>query len=103
MGPDDITLAHESGHTAAALCLGVPVTPDWPLDPEDGPDCERADRRKLGELAKAFGLTERDWDRILLATLNLTLSPKYRRLVVQITGLLDYVPVLDRTVLSSLA
>jgi hypothetical protein len=77
--------------------------PRWPLDPLDGPDCERQDRTLLAELAERVGLTERDYNSIEATALRLSATSDFDRIVVGITGAMGYRPVLDRGDLALLA
>lgn len=65
--------------------------PAWPLDP----DHFRPGSDEHTIAALAAGLTERQYRDILLKTLELTLRDDYRQMVVGISGLLDYTPIVD--------
>jgi hypothetical protein len=52
--------------------------------------------------ARSLRLTEADYRHILIAALEASTKPGYLRIVTQISGVLDFRPVLDRAALSLL-
>jgi hypothetical protein len=74
--------------------------PAWPLNPYDGPPHQRHDRAQLRATADRLNLDAAGYRDLRIKALRIMSEPEYERLMVAITGTLDWTPCIDRDLLS---
>jgi hypothetical protein len=76
--------------------------PEWPLRPGPVSGSYVSDQHALYLIAQALHLSEDEWRRTLIESLQLTSSRAYQMLFAAVTGFMDHQPVVTHDMLADL-